>query len=218
MPRILLINPNASARTTRMMVDIARSCAPPDWTVEGLTAGTGVDMIVDRPAMDAAARDVARAWATAGNGWDGVVVSAFGDPGLSAVRSRGKVPAVGICEASLLLAGRDGRRFGIATVTPALAALLRERVHALGLGAAYSGIRLTPGEPVALAAHPDRLEAELAVAVQRCIEIDGAQAVVIGGGPLGEAATALQDRWHVPVIAPIPAAMARLQEQLERSA
>lgn len=217
MPRILLINPNASARTTAMMVDIARSCAPAPWTVEGLTAGTGVDMIVDEPAMEVAARDVERAWATVDGRWDGVVVAAFGDPGLPAVRSCSGVPAVGICEASLQLAGQDGRRFGIATVTPALAALLRERVSALGLSAMYTGIRLTPGEPRALAAQPERLEAELALAVQRCIEIDGAQAVVIGGGPLGAAAAALEHRWNVPVIAPIPVAMARLEEQLVRT-
>ena len=47
MRRILLINPNASARTTTMMVKIARGCVPADWQVEECTAGTGVEMILD---------------------------------------------------------------------------------------------------------------------------------------------------------------------------
>lgn len=212
--RILLVNPNASRRTTAMMVEIARGCVPAHWAVEGVTAGTGVEMIVDEAALSAAIDDVERAWRPAGQGWDGAVVAAFGDPGLDRLRALARVPVEGICEASLLQAAEGGRRFGIATVTPGLARLLAERVQALGLAEAYTGIQLTPGDPVCLAARPEALEAELALAVQRCIADDGAQAVVIGGGPLGMAAAALQDRWRVPVIAPIPAAMARLRARL----
>lgn len=216
MRRILLINPNASARTTAMMVDIARGCLPSDWHVEGCTAGTGVDMILDERELALASDDVARAWSRSGNGHDGVVIAAFADPGLDRVRAGSDVPVVGICESSVQLAARDGRRFGIATVTPDLAELLRARIESLGVSGTYTGIRLTSGDPRALAAHPDRLEEALACAVQECIERDGAEAVVIGGGPLGQAAAALAHRWHVPVIAPIPAAMAQLRERLER--
>jgi Asp/Glu/hydantoin racemase len=78
----------------------------------------------------------------------------------------------------------------------------------------YTGIRLTDGDPRALAAEPDKLTAALGVAVQRCID-DGAQAVIIGGGPLGQAALALTGRFSVPVIAPIPAAVRLLLQRLK---
>ncbi|MES1265323.1 MAG: aspartate/glutamate racemase family protein, partial [Variovorax sp.] len=86
--------------------------------------------------------------------------------------------------------------------------------RALGLLAVYTGIRLTDGDPRQLAADPQALEEALARAVQRSIDDDGAEAVIIGGGPLGQAAIGLQGRFAVPVIAPIPAAMRLLMSRL----
>jgi Asp/Glu/hydantoin racemase len=40
--------------------------------------------------------------------------------------------------------------------------------------------------------------------------LDGAEAVIIGGGPLGQAAIALTPRFTTPIVAPIPAAVRRL--------
>ena len=52
----------------------------------------------------------------------------------------------------------------------------------------------------------ERLRSELAAAVRQCIE-DGAEAVVIGGGPLGEAAEYLRTQFDIPIIAPIGSAV-----------
>lgn len=46
--------------------------------------------------------------------------------------------------------------------------------------------------------------------VRECIELDGAEAVIIGGGPLGQAAEQLQPMFDTPIIAPIPCAMERV--------
>lgn len=56
----------------------------------------------------------------------------------------------------------------------------------------------------------------LAEAVEACVADDGAEAVIIGGGPLGEAAEALQGSFAVPVIGPIPAACRVLVARLSR--
>ncbi|MCZ0981943.1 aspartate/glutamate racemase family protein [Streptomyces diastatochromogenes] len=62
------------------------------------------------------------------------------------------------------------------------------------------------GRPERLSADPELLLDQLERAVRACVERDGARAVVIGGGPLGEAAERLQERCEVRVVAPIPAA------------
>lgn len=215
MPDILLINPNASVATTDMMVSIASAEAPAGCRVTGRTAVQGPPMIVNEDELNAAALEVLKVWrAAAGEGWDGVIVSAFGDPGVALLWREAGVPVVGIAEASMLAAGEGGRRFGIATVTPDLVVPIEARAAALGLGAQFSGIRLTQGDPRALAADAQALEEALAQAVQRCIDDDGAQAVIIGGGPLGQAALALAPRFEVPVIAPIGAAMRLLCSKL----
>lgn len=204
---ILLINPNTSAATTRMMVSIAKQSLPPGGLVEGVTAAQGAPMIVDEEELRLGALEVERCWQRLRDAaWSGVIVSAFGDPGLQTLRAATPLPVAGLCEASMLEAAEGGRRFGIATVTPRLAAAIGRRAHDLGLEARYTGIRLTEGDPRALAAQPQALSEALAVAVRRCID-DGAEAVIIGGGPLGQAAIELAPRFAVPVIAPIPAAV-----------
>ncbi|MFL9924789.1 aspartate/glutamate racemase family protein [Herbaspirillum lusitanum] len=217
--KILLINPNSSVATTDMMVQIAAEELPPGFSVNGVSAQRGPGMIVNQGELDAAAPEVERNWqqaeAGAGMQWSGVIISAFGDPGIERVRAASKVPVAGICEASMLEAAEHGRRFGIATVTPELVEAINGRADELGLLDRYTGIRLTSGDPRQLAADPHALEEALADAVRLCIEEDGAQAVIIGGGPLGQAAIALARRFSVPVIAPIPAAVRFLLRQLK---
>lgn len=217
MRNILLINPNSSEATTSMMVGIASDELPEGFGVTGVSARRGPSMIVNEAELSAAGLEVEQSWKDAGPGWDGVIVSAFGDPGVERVRRASQVPVIGICEASMLEAAQDGRRFGVATVTPDLAAAIDGHAGKLGLAGLYAGIRLTEGDPRALAADPAALEEALSGAVSRCIEEDGAQAVIIGGGPLGQAAIGLAGRFRVPVIAPIPAAVRRLLLQLQGS-
>lgn len=210
MPNILLINPNSSQATTDMMVRIAQDSAPAGYTVVGATAANGPSMIVNEVELSTAAGEVAATWRGAQMPHAGVIVSAFGDPGVAQVRNAsGPTPVVGICEASMFEAAEGGRRFGVATVTPDLVAAIDAKAHELGLGTLYTGVRLTPGEPRALTADSAALEQALAQAVQACLD-DGAQAVIIGGGPLGQAAVSLARQFDVPIIAPISAAVRRL--------
>jgi Asp/Glu/hydantoin racemase len=120
------------------------------------------------------------------------------------------IPVVGICEAAMIDAAAGGRRFGVATVTPDLVAPITERARDLGLLHLFTGIRLTPGDPLALTADPARLQQSLAEVVATCFDEDHAEAVIIGGGPLGQAATGLAQSLKQPIIAPIPAAVRRL--------
>jgi allantoin racemase len=208
--RILLINPNSSQATTDMMVRIAQSAAPSDVEIVGATAPHSPPMIVDATALAAAAPQVVEIGSSLGKGVSGIIVSAFGDPGINELRQKVSVPVVGIAEAAMLAASANGRRFGVATTTPQLVASIDARAAELGLARLYTGVRLTSEDPVKLVADPARLIEALRQAVSDCIQRDKAEAVVIGGGPLGNAATALTPMFSVPVIAPIPAAVHRI--------
>jgi Asp/Glu/hydantoin racemase len=208
MQTILLINPNTSQATTAMMTGIIRRYLPEDYTVTGLTAPSGVPMILDEQALAASADGVVAIGTTTAS--DGIIIAAFGDPGIEALRARVTVPVVGLCEASLLEASRGGRRFGIATVTPDLVTSFAAKAEGLGLSPLFTGTRLTEGDPLFLASDPDRLNTALEGAVRQCLEVDGAEAVIIGGGPLGQAAETLRGLFSVPVIAPLSAAANRL--------
>ena len=86
MPTILLINPNASEATTTMMADIAQRSAPAQWQILPRTAGRGPSMIVNATELAQAALEVEDCWREAPSDCAGIIISAFGDPGLERLR------------------------------------------------------------------------------------------------------------------------------------
>jgi Asp/Glu/hydantoin racemase len=212
--RILLINPNTSQTTTAQMVAIAVAVASDGVEIVGATARRGPPMIVEADQLTAAAPGVIELGLSRARDVDGIIVSAFGDPGLAALRQQVHVPVVGIAEAAMLEAATEGRHFGVATVTPGLVEAIADRMRELGIAHLCTGIRLTPDDPLTLTPDPERLTEALAKAVSQSIRCDNAQAVVIGGGPLGQAAIDLMPRFTTPIIAPIPAAMRRMMRAI----
>jgi allantoin racemase len=207
-PRIALINPNTNAATTTAMADIARTAAG-DVVIDAITAPFGSPLITTPSELSQGAAAVEAVCAALPAGYDGVIVAAFGDPGLEAARARLGIPVTGLAEAGLLAAAAHGR-FSVATTTPALVASIERLAERYGCAEALASVRLTPGDPTVTMGDPARLLAALEQACRTAIAEDGAQAIVIGGGPLAVAARGLRPRLPVPVIEPIPAAVARL--------
>lgn len=197
--RLALVNPNTDSAVTQAMCAIAARTGA---AIAGFTAPFGAPLITNEAALAEAAEAVL-ALAPELGGFDGVIVAAYGDPGLETLRARLSIPVIGIAEAAMLAAGMGGRRFAVATTTPDLR-------HAIAAGArrgghtGFAGVWLTPDDPVALMADPARLVPALRAACEAAIAEGGAEAVIIGGGPLAKAAETLRGCLPVPIIAPIP--------------
>lgn len=213
MPRILLLNPNTSAASTQMMVQLVQAHCPPNWCVHGVTAPHGVALITNEAELAQAALQVQACWQQAsaaatvsGQPWDGVILACFADPAIDWLRQHTGVPTIGIGEAAMRAASQHQQRFGIATTTPALDAAMHAQAQHWGLGHLYTGARYTTGVPQQLLTQADALQQQLQAAVSECVVRDGAHTVVIGGGPLGQAAAALAAHTATPLIAPLHAA------------
>jgi Asp/Glu/hydantoin racemase len=206
MTEILLINPNTSARSTDMMLTFARPLLPPGLSLRGAQAALGAAMILDEASLAVSEAEVTRIGLAAG-GVGAIIVAAFGNPGASRLRKLLTVPVTGIGEAAVQEAASGGRRFGIATTTPDLVRSIEDGVRALGLDGSFTGVRVPGGDPLALAADPAAQDEALALAATRCIELDGAEAVVIGGGPLSATAARLRQRFQAVIVEPVPAAV-----------
>jgi Asp/Glu/hydantoin racemase len=205
--RLLLLNPNTNVATTALMVARARSCAPPDVEVVGATVDEGAPLLVDPVLLAAGARAVVRfVDRLDASGLAGLIVAAFGDPGLDQVRARLAVPVTGIAEAAIGEASAVGR-FAIVTTTPLLEDAIAVRVAACGATARYAGCVFARGDAAALGRDPAALEAALEAACREALASLRPSAIVIGGGPLAAAAEALAPRLPVPVIEPVPAAV-----------
>ena len=204
---LLLINPNTSARTTEMMLAAALPLLPDGMTMRGVQAAASAAMILDEDALEAASREVARIGMLEAERADAIIAAAFGNPGAAQLREQLAIPVVGIGEAAIRGAAVGGRRFGIATTTPRLVRAIEASVRSLGLEGCFTGIRVPGADPLILAASPAEQDAALALAATQCIELDGAEAVVIGGGPLSATATRLRGRFQTEIVEPVPAAM-----------
>lgn len=221
MPRLLLVNPNTTAATTTMMAAIAEEALLGSAQLHTLTVPFGAALIIDEPSLATAACAVQEAvLAHPLEGIDGVIVAAFGDPGLDALRARLPAPVTGIAEAAMACAaaGQARRRFAVVTTTPLLVGSIEARARHYGHADVFTGVRLTPGDPVHLMADAPALLEALRQACHAAIDHDGAQAIVIGGGPLAVAARALSGSLSVPLIEPVPeAARLALRRALQAS-
>lgn len=217
-PVVLLINPNTSETTTAMMHRLARAVLPETFELQSATAARGAPMITTAAELATSVDEVLTIGRARADGVSAIVVCAFGDPGAAVLRAEISVPVIGIGEASMREAALGGRRFGVATTTQGLDVAIVEAAARYGFEALFTGCRIPADDPLQLAAHPALQVERLAEAVTACIELDGAGAVVIGGGPLGQSAAELEARvgafGDVPVIAPIAAAMRAVAAQL----
>ena len=216
-PVVLLINPNTSEASTAMMHRLARATLPEAFALQSETATRGAPMITSSEELAVSVQEVVAIGRRRAADVAAIVIAAFGNPGLETLRHDVAVPVFGIGEASMREAARAGRRFGVATTTPGLEASITAAVAALGLAACFSGCRIPSGDPLKLASNPGLQDAYLAQAVEACIHQDGAEAVVIGGGPLAQSAERLGPRFAIPVISPVAAAMRAVAATLRAS-
>jgi allantoin racemase len=206
--RLTLLNPNTSAASTDMMVRIARQWAGPDVDVTGLTAAFGPSLITNETELAIAADAVRSAVRHIEEPKpDGIIISAFGDPGLEAARDITDCTVVGIAEAAMSEAAEGGRRFSVVTTTPDLASAIRRRAEQYGHGNHLLSVRTTDGDVLRTMADARSLLEALEAITRLAIDEDGAQAIVVGGGPLADAARNLSDKIGIKIIEPIPAAL-----------
>lgn len=206
--RLALLNPNTSERSTERMLDSARPVAPPGVLIEGRTVTQGHDFIADDAALQQAeAAVLACAPTLVAEGFDAVIVAGFGDPGVARWRETTALPVTGLGEAGIAEAARGGRRYAIVTVTPALHDSLVAAAHAVAPAAQFAGVRYTRGDPDELMRSPQALQQALLAACLEAVELDGAQAIVIGGGPLAHAAQDIARQLQRPVVDPVGAAV-----------
>jgi Asp/Glu/hydantoin racemase len=213
--RVALLNPNSNPATTAAMLGLARAAAPAGLEIVGFTADRTPPMLT-RPSDLAAAADWVGAMLPdlAAAGFSAALVAAFGDPGVERFRPSSPLPLVGIAEAGMTLAARGGRRFAVVTTTPELEAPIATRAVALGFADRLAAVRITEGDPLALMDDEDRLIRALAEIATAAVTCDGAEAVLIGGGPLGPFAAAVARRVAVPVIEPVAAGITLIAERL----
>ncbi|PNH83962.1 aspartate/glutamate racemase family protein [Arthrobacter sp. AFG20] len=209
--KLLVINPNISEDVTALIESEARRSASPGTSLVVRTAGHGVEYIETRFESLIAAGAVAEIIAehTAGGNpadgsaagpIDGVVVAAFGDPGMPALKELADVPVIGITEAALCAAALQGHRFSIIAISDRIRPWYLDCVERFGLGGRLASIRSINESLNAIGSVQQDFQETLLALSRQAVAEDGADVVVLAGAPLAGLARELRGQIPVPVV------------------
>lgn len=216
MKRILIINPNTSAETATRMQALCREVAEPGTVVEatsikprpGFSAHkvfSYVDLAICTP------ETIKLAWQNRDR-FDGMIVAGFSDVGVDAIKEMLSIPVLGIAEASYHLASLISHRFSVLTGTTKWTPPKDDYVRALGVESKVASFRSYSewDENDSF----DELKARLLKVARQAIDEDGAEAVILGGGPLIGYGKLLQAELGIPVIDPTVAALKLMETMI----
>ncbi|MEQ9638964.1 MAG: aspartate/glutamate racemase family protein [Alphaproteobacteria bacterium] len=182
--RILVVNSNTTRAVTDMIAAEARRVAAPDLEIEAVTAPFGPASIQTRAHAAVAAHATLEAFQTRSAGFDAGIVACFIDPGLAAVREAMPYPVVGIGEAAYLTACTRGSRFSVLTLGSSMLQPIREEVARHGLASRLASVHGLPVGVVAAAGDQAALLQPMRALIDRAVNDDGAEVVVLGGAAL----------------------------------
>jgi allantoin racemase len=203
--RILVVNANSTAAMTATIARAACAAAGPDTMIEAVTPTMGPESIEGFYDEAFALPGLLQA-VIAGErgGADGAVFACFDDTGVDAARCAVAIPVVGICEAAIHAALPLAHRFSI--VTTLLRSVAALEGLALRYGVAQRCTVRASGVAV-LALESREAVAKIEHEVTAALRDDRAEAIILGCAGMTGLAAALTDKFGVPVIDGLGAAV-----------
>ena len=204
MTKILIVNPNTTASMTKTIGAAARAVAAPGTEISAVTSSMGPASIEGFYDEAFAVPGLIQAPMGAPDA-DAGIIACFDDTGLDAARSAVRYPVVGICEAALVTAGQIAKRIAVVTTLPRSIVPLEDLVRRYGFAerarvTACNVAVLDLEKPGSGAA--EKLDAEITRALDA-----GAEAIVLGCAGMADLAAALSQKFDVPVVDGVAAAV-----------
>ncbi|MFZ7093060.1 aspartate/glutamate racemase family protein [Primorskyibacter sp. 2E233] len=206
--KLLIANPNMSQTMTALMVAEARATCRHGTEITGVTAGFGVPYIGTRSEMAIAGHALLELLAQQGPGHDAVVIGAFCHGFVAAAKELLSVPVVGLAEAGMRSAQIFGRRVGILGVGDPERGSNEDIIFDLDMRDEIAGIRLLSLPGHTIAEDQAAVEAEALRQGQTLVTEDKADVIVLGGAALAGLAGQIAPHLPVPLITPLPYAVA----------
>jgi allantoin racemase len=202
--KILIVNPNTTASMTQTIAAAARAVAAPGTEISAVTSSMGPASIEGFYDEAFAVPGLIQALLNAPDA-DAGIIACFDDTGLDAARSVARFPVVGICEAALVTAGQLAKRIAIVTTLARSIVPLEELVRRYGFTDRASvtacNVAVLDLEKPGSGAE-EKLDAEIARALD-----SGAEAIVLGCAGMADLAAILSQRFGIPVIDGVAAAV-----------
>lgn len=197
--QLLLVNSNSTAAVTDRMVEAAHTVASPHTTVTGITA-SGSAVVRSHFEFAEAAVQTVLALRQNAPGHDAAVIGCFGDPGLKAARQELDIPVIGLAEAAMLMAHTLGGRYSVITFGQHNGINIADLACSYGLHPRLASVRIANVSYSAILVDPSQALDACAEAGKQALIQDGADVLILGGGPVAGMAPQVSAMLDVPVL------------------
>lgn len=214
MRRLLVVNPNTTASMTEKIGAAAAAAASPGTEVVAVSPASGPASI-EGPYDEAFCLPGLLAEIRSGveQGFDAFVIACFDDPGLAAARALTDRPVLGIAEAAMHATCLLATGFSVVTTTRGAVPVIEELALRYGFERRCRRVRCIDLPVLALEDPASPAVARLEAEIARALDEDGAEAVILGCAGMADLTARLSDRFGVPVVDGVAAAV-RLAEAL----
>lgn len=197
--QILLVNSNSTTAVTDRMVEAAYTVASPHTTVTGITA-SGSAVIRSHFEFAEAAVQTVLALKQNAVGHDAAIIGCFGDPGLKAARQELEIPIVGLAEAAMLMAHPLGGRYSVITFGQHNSINIADLARSYGLHSRLASVRIANISYSTILADPGLALDACIAAGKQALSQDGADVLILGGGPVAGMAPQVAAMLDIPVL------------------
>lgn len=210
--RLLVVNPNTTRSMTEKIGAAARAVASPGTEIVAVNPDSGppsiegyFDEVFAIPGMIG---EMQRAGEV-----DGTVIACFDDTGLEAARSFSPAPVIGIGEAAFHLASLIAGKFAVVTTLPRSVPAIEHNLVRYGLASRCARVRAADCAVLDLEVPGSAARAKISREIDRSIQEDGAEAIVLGCAGMADLAAQLSSEHGLPVVDGVAAAV-KLAESL----
>jgi allantoin racemase len=137
------------------------------------------------------------------SGFDAVVLAAFCDPGIEALKEISDIPVYGLEEASFSVALLLGNKFSILTERKHKENVKAQQVRKHGLESRFASVRALNMGVVEIATDPAKVKETGIAIARRMIEEDGAEVIIMGCASMAGYSEDLEQALGVPIIDPV---------------
>jgi allantoin racemase len=210
--RVLVVNPNTTASMTEKIGAAARAVASAGTEIVAVNPESGptsiegyFDEVFAIPGLIA---EMGKAGAV-----DATIIACFDDTGLDAARCFSAAPVIGIGEAAFHLASLIAGKFSVVTTLSRSAPAIEHNLVRYGLMSRCARVRAADVAVLELETPGSPARGRISREIDRAIQDDNAEAIVLGCAGMADLAAALSCEHGLPVIDGVAAAV-KLAESL----
>ncbi|HDY87735.1 MAG TPA: hypothetical protein ENH82_06400 [bacterium] len=202
--KILVLNPNTSEMVTKKIEMAVMAVARKDVevTVDRIEHGSEVlesyyDEAISAPYIIEKVKQANR------DGYDAIIIAAFCDPGIEALKEISDVPVYGTAETTFSVALLLGNKFAILTEKKHKESVKIQQVRKMGLESRFAGVRALGMGVMDIGEEEEKVKIRGIEAARQMIEQDKAEVIIMGCASMAGYSQEMEDVLGVPILDPV---------------